>query len=150
VDFLQNGYTSADYERLRSELGDQEYFQFMYTCGISFGDIAVVQSALDNGVPVDLPNFGHGATALVWAVGVGEDLVRFLLERGADPKIEDWEGVSPLRNAISGRRPRIVRLLLEHGADPAERTRRGSALELATQLGAEGIIDLLRRTETNE
>ena len=49
------------------------------------------------------------------------DMVRMLLDRGADPNAVDDKEQSPLKAALS--HPEVLRMLLEHGADP---NRRGS------------------------
>jgi len=47
------------------------------------------------------------------------DVVKLLLEHGADPNVQDDEGETPLHHAAAWRdNVDIVRLLLEHGADP--------------------------------
>jgi ankyrin repeat protein len=43
------------------------------------------------------------------------ELVRLLLDSGADPKIADFTGQTPLHGADD---PALVKLLLAHGADP--------------------------------
>lgn len=48
------------------------------------------------------------------------DLVRWLLENGANPNIRDVEGMTPLRYALFRMDFEAVELLLQHGADPTE------------------------------
>ena len=59
---------------------------------------------------------GVSATALAAHAGFG-DVVRLLLEHGADPSAAD-AGFSALHPAVMRRDTRMVRALLEHGADP--------------------------------
>jgi ankyrin repeat protein len=118
--------------------------EFIY--GVMMGEIDKVWAALDSGVPVDAPLFGHGATALLWAVAKGEEMVRLLLERGAAINVEDWEGVTPLQNTIRAKNLPMVELLVEHGADPTYRTSFGTALDVAREEGTTEIVALLERT----
>ena len=74
-----------------------------------------------------------GSTALMYATHRGDiDIVRLLLERGADPNKQTKDGWTPLMYATEKGNIDIVRLLLENGADPTKRTKDGwTAKELA-------------------
>ncbi|MDQ2732293.1 MAG: ankyrin repeat domain-containing protein [Armatimonadota bacterium] len=117
--------------------------EYQYVMGVFTDDIGLVENAISKGVPVDAPLFGHGATALVVAVGKSEQMVRLLLNRGAPVNAEDWEGVTPLLNAVYNGRVSIVALLLEHGADPLHRTPWGAAREVAESEGSAEIVEML-------
>jgi hypothetical protein len=68
---------------------------------------------------VDAPGEGDW-TPLHWATMAGHaDVVRLLLEAGADPSIRDGRGRTALQLALNGRRKRIVDLLGEHGEKEA-------------------------------
>lgn len=55
----------------------------------------------------------YGDTALIWAaVHCDEDMVRYLLEKGADANLGNG---SALRSAVVEGRENIVRILLDHG-----------------------------------
>ncbi len=110
------------------------------------GDLAEVRRLVDAGAPVDTAD-RWGSTALAFAAGEGRvEVVRFLLERGADAsKRETFFGQSPLDRALGGgpfteglspERLEIAFLLLKHGADDRE-----SALETAI---ARGNLELAR------
>jgi len=45
-------------------------------------------------------------------------VVKLLLEHGADPNIQNKDGMTPLHFATERGSPEVVKLLLEHGADP--------------------------------
>ena len=121
---------------LRDYTLEEKYFY-----AIMLGDYDRTLDYLNGGVPVDLPNFNHGATALIF---VREYLARLLLERGANPNAQDWEGASPLRAAIGARNSSLVKLLLAYGADPTLSSPRGTPLELAHEVGNAEILAILQ------
>ena len=135
------GWSAEDCERIHQELGDDEYRRMLYQTGILAGNRDLVESLLDDGVSVDAPWFNHGATALL--LGAGEEMMRFLLERGASPNVEDWEGLTPLGNAIRGRQVDIVLLLLEYGADPWYHIPWADLRETAGEVRTEIIVQIL-------
>jgi hypothetical protein len=92
--FAEMGWSAEDCDRMRQELGDTQYYQMMFQYGVSFGNRGVVEDVLLRGIPVDARIFNHGATALLWAVGTGADMVRLLLEYGASVHVEDTEGTT--------------------------------------------------------
>jgi ankyrin repeat protein len=60
-----------------------------------------------------------GRTALHCAVDSRQlDVVRLLIERGADPKIKDANEMSVLHRAVDKGYEDIVLLLIEKGVDP--------------------------------
>lgn len=81
------------------------------------GDLAAVRAALDAGVPVDVP-FRYERTALSFAADRGNlEIVRLLLDRGADPNKKDsYYGMTAIRMAANSGQATVVRLLLERGA----------------------------------
>ena len=87
------------------------------------GDAPAVKKFLDEGVDVNT-KFRYGTTALSFACDRGHlEVVRLLLDRGADPNVKDtFYNVTPIGWASSPAQTRkpehaeIVRLLLKHGA----------------------------------
>jgi ankyrin repeat protein len=78
------------------------------------GDAEMTRELLRMGAAVDASSTGE--TALQWAVVMEErEVVRALLDGGADPKQADIDGMTPLFRARS---PSVARMLLEAGADP--------------------------------
>jgi ankyrin repeat protein len=74
------------------------------------------------------------------------DIVRFLIERGADTEARNPEGDTPLLMAIRQDNHRLATHLVNQGADVNAATRDGqSALALARELRVPELISLLER-----
>jgi ankyrin repeat protein len=82
------------------------------------GHVAVVRRLLDTEIDVDHVN-DLGWTALLEAVILGDggaahtEIVRHLLDAGADPRIADREGVTPLEHARNAGYDAMVALLTQ-------------------------------------
>ena len=80
------------------------------------GHVDMVRALLDTEIDVDHVN-RLGWTALIEAVILGDggpahqDIVRMLLEAGADPSIADGDGVTPLAHARERGHQEMVELL---------------------------------------
>ena len=99
----------------------------------------VVQILLDRGADINAPS-PDGTTALIVAARNGHtDTLQILLDRGADINLRTPEGFSALSAAAAFGQLRNVRLLLSRGAKDD-----GGALQAATRIGHEEIINLLR------
>jgi ankyrin repeat protein len=83
------------------------------------GDLTSVKLLLEAGADVNDRNaWGHSAIALAAFANFGE-VVRFLLEQGANPNPpSDEEVLAPLHSAIMYQDETTVAALLAHGADP--------------------------------
>lgn len=81
------------------------------------GDLAKVRALLDQGTDVNAKS-EYGATALSFASDKGHtEVVKLLLERGADPNVEDtFYGSTPLVWAVYNGRVEVVKLLVAAGA----------------------------------
>ena len=85
--------------------------------GARSGDVALVVSAIDQGVPVDLTD-EKGNTFLMLASYHGNtELVRQLVRRGADVNRPNDRGQTPVAGAVFKRHEEITSVLLKAGAD---------------------------------
>ena len=110
------------------------------------GDIASTQVILSSGIFNPNTRDAMGATALHDAVWSGRvELVRLLLDHGADPNIPHAEGLStPLHYAAIKGNAAIAAILIDHGADINAADRSGStALHLAAARGYADVVKLL-------
>lgn len=106
---IENG---ADLSRMTisSMIGDAEV-------RTSHTDIANI--LLDNGVKVDAVNYYTGETALFDCIAWGRlDMVKVLLEHGADVNSRSTKGDTPLSVALKAGKAAIAELLRAHGASP--------------------------------
>ena len=92
----------------------------------------------------------HGDTPLYWVLsrcrssGKLADMVRLLLEYGADPNISDDDHTTPLHQASSHGLLEAARLLLSHGAKVDEKDKRGrTPLQAAASNGHDEMTKLL-------
>ena len=74
-----------------------------------------------------------------------DDVVRFLLEHGADPNIEDLKGMTPIFYSVTSNHLSTTRLLLEKGANPSSKAAGGGSTILcsAANDGNAPMIQLL-------
>ena len=86
-------------------------------------DLSLIDKILQNGADINAQN-DFGESILSDAVFILADspnrynVVKFLLEKGADPKVLDSERVGCLQNAMLGMDTKMLELLLDFGADP--------------------------------
>ena len=109
------------------------------------GDVERVREILDAHPERLEARDAAGLTALNWASrGVHEDLVRFLVERGADVNAREASGVMPLHSLIFRGERDLVELVVARGADVNARLAQGQTpLLFAVQGGFTGIADIL-------
>jgi ankyrin repeat protein len=99
-------------------------------------DAAAVRSLLDQKVDVNAPG-KDGTPALHWLVRVDDvENARLLIRAGADVKLADRYGVTPLFLACTNGNAAMIRLLLDAGADPNSADPTGeTALMTAVKIG---------------
>jgi ankyrin repeat protein len=122
------------------------------TTATRIGDLDRVRELLDRDPSIlnQVPTTSYySGSPLRNAAGAGHlEVVKFLLERGADPNLPEPE-IAPhggaLHAAIGGKHYEVVKLLLEHGANPnAEVESSGNCLSMARWSGApKEIINLI-------
>lgn len=77
------------------------------------GDNKRVVEMLTKGADINAQHYGSGPTALMWAVRKKHyETVKLLLEKGADPDVQDEHGESALIYAIHGNDESMIKLLL--------------------------------------
>ncbi|XP_013849156.1 ankyrin repeat and SAM domain-containing protein 6 isoform X3 [Sus scrofa] len=108
------------------------------------GAAAAAAAAAGAPVPVDCSDEA-GNTALQFAAAGGhEQLVRFLLRRGASVNSRNHYGWSALMQAARFGHVSVAHLLLDHGADVNAQNRLGaSVLTVASRGGHLGVVKLL-------
>lgn len=85
---------------------------------VSRGSEQCVQLLLDWGADINKVGEGENSVApLSLAINVSYNLVKLLLENGADANTADSEGNPVLILAIEAKQTAIAKLLLENGAD---------------------------------
>lgn len=91
-------------------------------------------------------NYNTGDTPLHRAVSRGAEMVKLLLDHGADPNLVNAQGDTPLVGVVSTA-PEIIELLITHGADPWIANDRGdNAFDVF--VGSPEIIEILNKAGT--
>lgn len=94
---------------------------------------------------VNGPFSGH--TALQAASQNGHlDVIRVLLNHGADPEIEDKDGDRAVHHAAFGDEPAVIEMLAQSGSDlNARNKKRQTALHIGVNKGHLGVVRTLLR-----
>ncbi|KKO99476.1 hypothetical protein THAR02_08415 [Trichoderma harzianum] len=111
-----------------------------------YGYKSVVELLVEEGIDPNRKrdDRSQGTPLLSAAKGGHEEIVKFLLEKRADPRVFDADGTTPLAQAADGGYKAVVKLLLEHGADPdAGRVKDLRPLAAAARNGHGAVVRLL-------
>jgi hypothetical protein len=116
----------------------------LFHLAIARNDLAMAQTQLDRGVPVDLLA-GDGLTAMHWALATQNlGTLDWLAAHGMPVDVRSDQGATPLMNAVQGDNRDAVGWFLSHGADPNASDYRGfTSLHRAAELGHVSIARLL-------
>ncbi|KAK2771709.1 Ankyrin-2 [Onygenales sp. PD_12] len=129
--------TSEPQSRPDDALVDKLYF------AAAAGDLHTVNQALIEGVDIDSYARYRGTALCVAVARKNEDVVRLLLERGANPNDEGDDSTPLCEAAKSGNLP-LVQLLLDNGADiSATNEGWGDAFHAACYGGNLSVVEFL-------
>ena len=96
----------------------------------SIGNVDLVRMIIENGTDVDSMDDQFYKTALHRAVAGGhQEIVEFLLNKGADVNAQDREGRTPLHYASERGHKDVAKLLIDKGADVNAKNNEGQTAE---------------------
>jgi hypothetical protein len=109
------------------------------------GNVVGVIASLNQGADVNLQSESNGYTPLTWASSRGHtEVVRLLLEAGADVNVAANDGQTALMRAADYGHAETLRLLIDSGADVNAKSNNGiTALRFATLKGHSRIVEML-------
>lgn len=112
---------------------------------VNANDIVAVKAALDAGATINETRAYGGHILLAAAQHGNLEILRVLLDRGADPKAHH-EGFTPVMQAAIQGHTEAVRFLISRGADVNARDKNGrTALDWAVKLGRTETAELLKQ-----
>lgn len=119
---------------------------------IENGDGVMVSMLLREGADPDIMDRESGETALTMAAGRNsEDLVRRLLEGGADSNLENRGFETALIKAVHNANRAIIRQLIAAGADPQLQDVTGhSALWYAETARRSDLVNIMKKGQTHD
>lgn len=143
---LEKGYTALCWA---ARNGYAEVVQFLIEHGADVDELCskvsgeVVQFAIEHGASANNSHFGMTAVFKA-AFGGHYDVVKILVEKGADIHRDWMNGQTVLHSAVESRSADVVEYLLDRGADiDAFHPGIGTPLAAAARLGATDIVRLL-------
>ena len=143
VRYCSKGCQVADWKKNHKKLCAQDLFKIAFDGNVSKMSDALLAGANAN-AKTKKPGIG-GITLLIIASGLGHvEVVKLLLENGADVNTNNDIGISALMAASSKGFVKVVKLLLEKGADVnAKNDDNLTALIIASQTGHTEVAELL-------
>lgn len=112
-----------------------------------FGNAEAARVLIEAGAPLEAKSRNGLANTALNAAAAGDrmEVVRLLLERGADPNARQHGALAPLHSAAFNGDLEMVKLLLQHHADPGAITEDNrTAAGMAEEKGHEAVATLLR------
>lgn len=89
--------------------------------------LEILTLLLDNGADINKPS--HGISPLIFAANTPEEggvtILKYLLEKGANPNVQDFQGSTPLFVANFADNKETIKLLIDSGADTTIRNNSG-------------------------
>ncbi len=127
---------------------DREGHTALFAAAVA-GNLQVLERVLALSPNLDLGDV-HGATALFYSATGGTEVLKRLIQRGADVNLQDQKGRSPLIVAVLMNHIDAAGLLLAAGADVNHQDRHGAtALFYAADAGFSELVDLLLKRGAN-
>ena len=110
------------------------------------GDVSLVESMLQEGVPVDCVNRYDQTALFCVAWNNRTDVIRLLLQKGADVNKRDRFGDTPVHWAAMNNSTEAIAMLIEHGASINITNDKGDKpIDLARQYGSEAAVRMLEQ-----
>lgn len=115
-----------------------------------FGNAAVAAHLVNQGANINLAATNQMRVAPIHAAAAARqiEIVKMLVENGADVNAKQQQGFVPLHAAAQNGDAEMTKLLLDHGADAKARSDNGqTALDLAMLQGHAKAVELLESVE---
>ena len=124
---------------------DDDLFDRFYDAARD-GDVSLVESMLQEGVPVDCDDW-FNQTALIYAAANNRsDVIRLLLQKGADVNNPDGFGDTPVHWAAMKNKTEAIAVLIEHGASINITDDEGyKPIDRARRSGSEAAVRMLEQ-----
>ena len=120
-------------------------------CAILSGDIYAFRSSLEAGADINAIDDETGLTAIGLAVASGRELLKIVLDSGANPNQQTAEEMPPLLQATMARQFALVEMLVSRGASvDFESCENSSSLHYAADFGEKEILAGLLKSMRNK
>ena len=119
---------------------------------VQSGDILLVRALLAQGIDPNAKD-DHGTPPLVFAANKSFEMVKLLVEKGANVNVDNANSVTPLKSCILGGAasregtdfPRILQFLLDNGANISDADAQGkTSIDWAVSLGNKEALNILK------